>query len=132
VPHHGSVNALHASWIRGGPTLAMTPFASSNLPRFDASGGIARMLATVDTVHLTALPRAYEQQGAAIRRLTRRQLERLGDAELDPPAPGWPDCYVILSIAADGSTRLTHGPGSVQVSERATRARPRRRVRARS
>jgi beta-lactamase superfamily II metal-dependent hydrolase len=35
VPHHGSINALHTSWIRGGPTLMVTPFASSNLPRFD-------------------------------------------------------------------------------------------------
>ena len=50
----------------------------------------------------------------------------------DPPAPGWPDCYVLLSIAADGSTHVTPGPGSVQVRERATRARPRRRRRARS
>jgi hypothetical protein len=126
VPHHGSVNAIHASWIRGGPMLAVTPFASSNLPRFDASGGIARMLATVDTVHLTALPRAYGQQGGGAQRLTRRKLERLGEAELDPPVPGWPDCYVILSIAADGSTRLAHGPGSVQVIERAARAQDRR------
>lgn len=78
VPHHGAINALHASWLRGHPTHAVTPFASSNLPRFGASGGIARMLATIDTVHLTALPRAYGQQGAAIQRLTRRQLERLG------------------------------------------------------
>jgi hypothetical protein len=53
------------------------------------------MLATVDAVHLTGLPRAYTAQGSTPQRLTRRQLERLGDAELDPPMPGWPDCYVI-------------------------------------
>jgi hypothetical protein len=128
VPHHGSTNALHASWIRGDPHLALTPFASSNLPRFDTAGGIARMLATVDTVHLTGLPRAYTAQGSTPHRLTRRQLERLGDAEIDPPVPGWPDCYVVLSIAADGTSRLVHGPGSVQITEAGHRARPRRRV----
>lgn len=128
VPHHGSTNALHASWMRGGPHLAVTPFASSNLPRFDSGGGIARMLATVDTVHLTGLPRAYTAQGGAPQHLTRRQLERLGDAELDPPVPGWPDCYVILSVAADGTSRLIHGPGSVQITESARGARPRRRM----
>lgn len=128
VPHHGSTNALHASWIRGAPHLAVTPFASSNLPRFDKTGGIARMLATVDTVHLTALPRAYTAQVGTPQRLTRRELERLGDAEIDPLVHGWPDCYVMLSIAADGSARLDHGPGSVQITESGGRARPRRRV----
>jgi beta-lactamase superfamily II metal-dependent hydrolase len=128
VPHHGSTNALHASWIRGEPHLAITPFASSNLPRFDPAGGIARMLTTVDRVHLTALPRAYTAQAGTPQRLTRRQLERLGDTEIDPPIPGWPDCYVILSIAADGSVRFEHGPGSVQVTESGARSRPRRRV----
>lgn len=128
VPHHGSTSALHVSWIRGGPHLVVTPFASSNLPRFDRDGGIARMLDTVDLVNLTALPRAHADQPGTPLRLTRRQLERLGDAELDPPVPGWPDCYVIFSIAADGSTRLAHGPGSVQVTESGGRARPRRRV----
>jgi hypothetical protein len=128
VPHHGSTNALHASWIRGGPHLVVTPFASSNLPRFDRAGGMARMLATVDTVHLTALPRAYSAQGGRPQRLTRRQLERLGEAELDPPVAGWPDCYVILSISANGSSRLVHGPGSVQVTELGRGSRPRRRV----
>ena len=127
VPHHGSTNALHASWIRGGPHLAVTPFASSNLPRFDTAGGIARMLAAVHTVHLTGLPRAYSAQGGIPQRLTRRQLERLGDAEIDPPVPGWPDCYVLLSIAADGTSRLVHGPGSVQITDGGS-ARPRRRV----
>jgi hypothetical protein len=128
VPHHGSINAVHASWILGGPHLAVTPFASSNLPRFNNAGGIARMLTTVDRVHLTALPRAYTAQVGAPQRLTRQQLERLGDAELDPPIPGWPDCYVILSIAADGSARFEHGPGSVQITESGARSRPRRRV----
>ncbi len=128
VPHHGSTNALHASWIRGGAHLAVTPFASSNLPRFDTTGGIARMLATVDTVHLTALPRAYAAQGGAPQRLTRRQLERLGDAEIDPPVHGWPDCYVLLSIVANGSSRLVHGPGSVQITEAGGSTRPHRRV----
>lgn len=126
VPHHGATNALHASWMRGSPSLAVTPFASSNLPRFDQTGGIARMLAVVDRVHLTALPRAHGQQGGSGQRLTRRQLERLGDLELDPPVPGWPDCYVLLSIAPSGSTRVTHGPGSVELTERGRRARPRR------
>lgn len=131
VPHHGSMNAHHATWMRGGPALAVTPFASSNLPRFDPAGGIARMLQTADTIHLTGLPRAYGQQGGAVQRYTRRQLEALGDEELDPPVPGWPDCYVIVSIAADGSTRLTHGPGSVQITDRAQRPRRRRIVRPR-
>lgn len=101
---------------------------TSNLPRFDKTGGIARMLATVDAVHLTALPRAYTAQVGTPQRLKRRQLERLGDAEIDPPAPGWPDCYVVLSVAADGSARLDHGPGSVQITESGGRDRPRRRV----
>lgn len=127
VPHHGSTNALHARWIHTDAHLAVTPFASSNLPRFDSAGGIARMLATVHTVHLTALPRAYTAQAGTPQRLTRRQLERLGDTEIDPPVPGWPDCYVILSIAADGTARFVHGPGSVQITE-AGSARARRRV----
>lgn len=129
VPHHGSSNAIHDVWLRGTPDLIVTPFSSANLPRFDttAKGGVARMLRSTTTVHLTGLPRALGTQSGLAQRLTRRQLERLGGAELDPQTPGWPDCYVIVSVAANGSTRLVHGPGSVQVTESSRRRRRRRR-----
>jgi len=123
VPHHGSSNAIHDAWLRGTPDVVVTPFASSNLPRFDTTnaGGVARMLRSTTTVHLTGLPRALGTQSGLAQRFTRRQLERLGDAELDPQTSGWPDCYVIVSIAASGSTKLVHGPGSIQVAESARR-----------
>jgi hypothetical protein len=94
----------------------VTPFARQALPRFDAKGGVAQMLLSAPEVHLTGLPRRHDAQAARPLRRTRKQLELLDRAVLDPASPGWPDCYVVVSVAATGATQLTHGPGSVVVT----------------
>ncbi len=115
VPHHGSVTALHDTWMRGQPRLVVTPFARSNLPSFNASGGVARMLEQSPQVYLTGLPRAHTRQPATSLTRTRQELEVLGKSELDPVTPGWPDCFVAVSIDALGAAHVTVGPGTVVV-----------------
>lgn len=121
VPHHGSFGAVHPVWIdpRGGaPCFVVTPFARERLPRFDDGDGIHQMLDHAERVHLTGLPRKHSSQPASQPLHERRgALLALGDEPLDAVTPGWPDCFVIASIAPDGATTLTHGPGSVVVVE---------------
>jgi hypothetical protein len=120
VPHHGSIGATHDVWIQPGgatpPLFVVTPFARENLPRFDDNEGIHEMLAYTDRVHLTGLPRRHDKQGARAPLLARRsELRTLGKIKVDPVTPGWPDCFVIISVKPSGTISLSHGPGSVVV-----------------
>lgn len=120
VAHHGSSNAIgpqvtsvaptsEASWIA-------TPFASQGLPRFDADEGVDRHLRVRPALALTALPRAHAAQrgqGGAV--LSRAQLAEPAGVELDPPAPGFPDCFVMATLRRDGPPQIAWGPGSLCV-----------------
>lgn len=121
VPHHGSVRAVHPVWIdrRGGsPGFIVTPFAREGLPRFDDGDGVHQLLDRADQVHLTGLPRAHASQPASQPLHERRSvLHALGKQPLDPTTPGWPDCFVVASVAPSGATQMSHGPGSVVVVE---------------
>ncbi len=121
VPHHGSVGAVHPVWIDpkdGRPCFIVTPYSRERLPRFDDGDGVHQMLGYAEEVHLTGLPRRHDAQPAAHPLHERRAaLHALRDQALDPVTPGWPDCFVIASVSLDGTTTLTHGPGSVVVVE---------------
>lgn len=121
VPHHGSIGAVHPVWIDpmgSRPCFIVTPFARERLPRFDEGDGVHQMLGYSEQVHLTGLPRKHSSQPAHQPLHERRTaLLALGDEPLDAVTPGWPDCFVIASIAPDGATAVAHGPGSVIVVE---------------
>ncbi|WP_187344991.1 MBL fold metallo-hydrolase [Cystobacter ferrugineus] len=126
VAHHGSWDAQHRGVLKGAKgrksMFIATPFASQNLPRFNTGEGMHLLLQHASAVHLTALPRGYGEQAGTPQRLTRAQLaRRSNDLEFDPPAPGFPDCYVTLSFPPEaGPPRIAHGPGSVEVVARTT------------
>jgi hypothetical protein len=133
VAHHGSRDAQHRGVLKGAKgrksVFIATPFASQNLPRFDTGEGMDLLLEHASVVHLTALPRGHGEQAGTPQQFTRAQLaRRADDLEFDPPAPGFPDCYVALDFPPGaGSPRMDYGPGSVKVIVRATpRKRPAR------
>ena len=121
VPHHGSDAALHdpllAKQPRLGRTFVVSPFASRDLPRFGAKEGVGRLLAVAPEVHLTALPRDHDGQAGTPLRIKRSTLARRGKGwEIDPPTPGFPDCWVMLEVAKTGAPKIVHGRGSVVVT----------------
>lgn len=121
VPHHGSDAALHdpllAKQDRLSRTFVVTPFASRDLPRFGAKEGVGRLLAVAPEVHLTALPRDHDRQAGTPLRVRRSALARHGKSwAIDPPTPGFPDCWVMLEVEKTGAPTIVHGRGSVVVT----------------
>lgn len=118
IPHHGSAGALHPKMIdptHGEATWLVTPFASSNLPKFDARGPIATMLGRVREIQAASLPRAHARQAGAPEVRKRSQLERSRDIHFDPVTKGFPDCFVAVELGVGGGDVLHHGPGSVRI-----------------
>lgn len=118
IPHHGSNGAVHPKMVdpeRGAATWLVTPFASSNLPRFDAKGPIAKMLKRVVEIHAASLPREHARQAGAPEVRKRSQLERSRDIHFDPVTSGFPDCFVAVELEGSGADVLHHGPGSVRI-----------------
>lgn len=133
VAHHGSWDAQYRGVLKGAKgrksVFIATPFASQNLPRFNTGEGMELLLEHASVVHMTSLPRGHGEQAGSPQQFTRAQLaKRADDLEFDPPAPGFPDCYVALDLSPTaGPPRMEHGPGSVKVIARATpRKRPAR------
>jgi hypothetical protein len=132
VAHHGSLKAQHRGVLKGAKSrkslFIATPFASENLPRFSKGEGMELLHDHASVVHLSALPRAYGEQAGAPLEFTRSHLAgRADDLEFDPPAPGFPDCYIMLSFPpAGGTPRIEYGAGSVKVLANASpKKRPR-------
>jgi len=121
VAHHGSLKAQHRGVLKGAKSrkslFIATPFASENLPRFGRGEGMELLHDHSPLVHLSALPRAYKDQSGAPLEFTRGQLaRRADDLEFDTPAPGFPDCYIMLSFSpAGGTPQIEYGAGSVKV-----------------
>lgn len=118
VPHHGSSGAVHPKMVDpklGAATWLVTPFASSNLPRFDENGPIAEMLARVGEIHASSLPRDHARQAGSPEVRKRSQLERSRDIHFDPVTNGFPDCFVAVELGVRGEDVLHHGPGSVRI-----------------
>jgi hypothetical protein len=67
-------------------------------------------------ISLTGLPRKHELQRGTPWKTLRSDLKQSPDIELDPPAPGFPDCFVMVSLPAVGPPHIAFGPGSVQVT----------------
>jgi hypothetical protein len=126
VPHHGSREALHRPLLSSSrriapPTWIVTPFAPQNLPRLDPGEGVDLLHRYHTEVHLTAAPRAYSAQGGdAGARVTRGRLHKALSAgkHIDPPRPGFPDCFVAVSFDAGGGSNVECGPCSLVVVSR--------------
>lgn len=117
VPHHGSAKALHAPALASAVTAIVTPFASEDLPRFDANGGVAVLHGLKLDVVLTALPRAHKVQPGVPITIARSALEQDPKVRFDPPTAGFPDCFVCASFDRSSSPpRLLFGAGSVRVT----------------
>lgn len=119
VAHHGSLKAQEPTLFApspGAPRI-ITPFASEDLPRFDAGGGVALLQQTGADLHLTALPRKHlDQGGRGDARIARTTLATRPELTMDPPVTAFPDCFVAVEWDATGSATLHHGPGSVTVT----------------
>lgn len=122
IPHHGSIKGMHAEILgRAGrnasPVWALTPFASRDLPRLSIDGGIDQLLAQVQAIELTALPRPHGMQSAAAEEFRIGALRPDGrHLVFDPSTPGFPDCFVAIEMRSDGSSGVARGPGSVRVT----------------
>jgi hypothetical protein len=121
IAHHGSVGALHPDLLARPfgtepPEWLVAPFASKDLPKFSLGGGLDQLLAHVPFVNLTALPRPHAAQSARHHEIAIETLRPDGrHLAFDPVTSGFPDCYVLVELAASGSTRVIRGPGSVRV-----------------
>lgn len=119
TPHHGSEGALQRVWLKPSgprtPLFLVTPFARPDLPRLGPRGGVAEMLKHAPVVHLTGLPRAHAHQHGSPLRMKRSAAAKVAEGTQDPPAPGWPDSFVVVSLDASGIPRITHGPGSIEI-----------------
>ncbi|MCU0673476.1 MAG: hypothetical protein MUE69_11855 [Myxococcota bacterium] len=119
VPHHGSVEALHATMLTSSPTAprVLTPFASANVPSFEANGGVAQLLEAVAEVWLTSLPRAHGQQSATPEIVRLDELMPDGrHIAFDSPTSGFPDTFVAFVWDSPSDPPAIHpGPGSVKV-----------------
>jgi len=108
VPHHGSSGALHPCWL-GRPgdrhrIWCATPFnGRGRLPRWSDGEGAQRMLGHVDELHVTGLPLAAAQQGAAPLRASRADLR---DGRFGAPALEFPGgMTVVLDDASAGNSQ---------------------------
>ncbi|MCP3166221.1 hypothetical protein LZ199_25285 [Myxococcus sp. QH3KD-4-1] len=122
VAHHGSTKAQHPAVLtRMGPddepTWVATPYATKRLPGFQPGEGGAVLLGHVPKIHLTGVPRAFQNQGVtpSSYRLSDLQGPAQG-LKRDPPVTGFPDCLVALSWKAGGGPpTVHHGKGSLTV-----------------
>lgn len=85
-------------------------------PDFSRGGGLDRLLQRQSPISLTGLPRRHAAQAGEPWLTTRGDLEAAPHIELDPPARGFPDCFVMVTLSRDGPPILHHGPGSVCLS----------------
>lgn len=121
VAHHGSRAAQDEGVVKkkgGSSVFVITPFASQNLPRFSDGEGVAWLQKYAPEVALTALPRKYAEQSGVPSIYSRRFLAKHARTiAFDPPAPGFPDCYVVLELEpSGGAPSIKYGPGSVRVT----------------
>lgn len=121
IPHHGSEHALSAKLLSRehgppDPAWVVAPFASKRLPRFKkrrGHRGAAELLAHVDRLYLTALPRkSVRQPEGSLTRMTLAEADAFtSDRDHDF---AFPDGFVALEFDATGGTpRVSGGRGSV-------------------
>jgi hypothetical protein len=133
VPHHGSREAIHASFGEGPNTRCwlVTPFAGKGLPKADdlavnsADGpeGLARVLSYVQEVHLTSLPFRHDCEAEGPCVTTRTEIRNgqrlrktgLSDGSLTKTTEAL-NRQVIVAFDKSGRTRELHyGAGTVLV-----------------
>lgn len=131
VPHHGSVGAIHESYVKGDPARCwvITPYRNSRLPRSQDGDGLDLMLRCVSEVQVTALPYRHDCENETPCVTTR---ESMLDKTRPRPMPEMVlpggrhgtvattetrvDRHVVVEFDRQGLVKgLFHGPGSVRI-----------------
>lgn len=138
VPHHGSLNAIHPVLIDPGRASVgreqvVTPFPQSGrLPRFEPGQGAERLLESVRSLHLTAMPGDLLPTKRSISlaevQTALEPVDFAGDDELQVhrqrPAARAPleagrrdprECWVVLGVQSSGAISVTHGMHAVDL-----------------
>jgi beta-lactamase superfamily II metal-dependent hydrolase len=121
IPHHGSVEALHDGLLASGarvpgPLRVIVPYNRSDLPSFAPGGGIDRILGRGGTTYATGLPRPHDRQSGQLEARSIAELRAHDTLMFTPPTPGFPDCYVAVSLPPGGGPpHIERGVGSVRV-----------------
>ncbi len=130
VAHHGSENAIAPKAVghRTGATWLLTPFCRGpGLPSYADGGGVQRLLAITDALHVTRCP-ALERasSGRSVWRLTRQEIQANISRKklakglvIDQHGGTKPrDAWIAAGFDASGNLAdLQHGPSSVVVTE---------------